>query len=254
MPRILSWPSLSAWFVTPFLAFGFFGCVAGPGGADIVANTLAMPASATAVGKSARFVPAPLRSGQWATYLVGANTPSPLVYTIKVLEEGDLPYSFWFEEELASSETRVVARSQFLMDEARVAVANAREAESWGEAFAAVVTDYGRNVRTLVSTNGASPIEVPRSDTPPGLFILRTRAALFGGAEVSRPRQAKVRAGVFEGCFEASGTMTMEGREGPVSGCLDPQVPVHGLIEGRDPLGRRWELMAFGFAGAKSAL
>jgi len=179
---------------------------------------------------------------------VGENTPTPFVYTIKVLEAGDLPYSFWFEEQISSAKASLVARSQFLMDESRVAVAVA------GGVFDAIITDYGRNIRTLVSSGGSSATELPRTETPWGLFGLKTRPALFGGVEAGRPRKAKVRAGAFEGCYESKGTMTMEGREGPISGCLDPQVPIHGLVEGRDPLGRRWELVDFAFSGATSAL
>lgn len=231
------------------LSVGGTACVTGGAtGAEALEAALARKPGARMTPKSARFAPAPLRAGQWATYLVGENTQAPFVYTIKVLEQGDLPYSFWLEEELQARDARVVARSQFLMDESRVAVAGAQDA------FQPVITDFGRNVRTLVSRGGATAQELARNETPPGLFVLKTRAALFGGTEAFRPRKAKVRGGEFAGCFEASGTLTLEGREGPVSGCLDPQVPIHGLVEGRDPLGRRWELVDFGFAGAVSAL
>lgn len=228
---------------------GITGCVLGGGnGAEVLDAALARGGASRKTPKSYRFAPPPLRGGQWATYLVGENTPQPFVYTIKVIEKGDLPYSFWLEEERHSRVARVVARSQFLMDESRVAVAGAQEA------FEPVITDFGRNVRTVVVEGGGSPRELPRSETPSGLFALKSRVALFGGAELTRPRKANVRAGEFEGCFEASGVLTLEGREGPVSGCLDPQVPLHGLVEGRDPLGRRWELVDFGFSGATSAL
>ena len=224
-------------------------CVSGAttGAANLDA-TLARRPGARVIPKSARFAPAPLRGGQWASYLVGENTQTPFVYTFKVLERGDLPFSFWFEEEFQDRASRVVARSQFLMDESRVAVAGAQNA------FEPVITDFGRNIRTVVSEGGGSPKELLRNETPSGLYVLKSRAAFFGGTEAHRPRKAKVRGGEFAGCFEAAGTLTLEGREGPVSGCLDPQVPIHGLVEGRDPLGRRWELVDFGFSGAASAL
>jgi|GEM_PF-5758723 len=225
------------------------GCMSGADGKATVEGALSQKPEAKVFPKAPRFSPVPLRKGQWARYLVGRGTVTPGVYTIKILGPGDLPYSFWFEEEWRQDGDVRVARSQILMDESRVAVVGQAR-----EGFEPVVTDYGRNVRTLLSINGGSVTEIPRNDLPPGLVVLQTRVAFFGGAEIGRARKALVPAGEFKGCYDVRGTMVMNGREGPVAGCADNGVPIHGLVDGRDPLGRQWELLASGFSGATSAL
>ena len=201
--------------------------------------------------KSNRFAFSELRVGQWATYRWNAAQGSDL-YSIKVVGPGDLPWSYWIEEELENASGKSLAKSLWILDPSRAASA------AQNPIFAPTLSDLGKAVRVITKVDGddaKEDAEVSGSDRQGVLPLLQSRPSFLSQVQPGKVRKRAVKAGTFAGCFQSEVRLSRwKGLENPkaFSGCFDPQVPFWGVVDAVDPEGRVWELYAFGFSGAKS--
>lgn len=234
------------------LAWGTYlaGCVAQGREERIEALTLLSRKTPekTEVPRSVRFEPRPIAPGQWVQYLIQAPGGVLASYKLKVLRVGEVPQSFWLEEEWVSAEEFAIARQLVMMDESRLVVA-----EREGARFAPAVTDYGTFRDIIFWDSNKDSVETMYNPTR-ALHLLGAKLAWVAGAGFGKVRKSEVKAGVFKGCHEGTSALRMENVYGTMAFCADPQVPLSGIVEGRDPLGRSWELVDFGTTGAKSVL
>lgn len=214
-----------------------------PERAATLAGLQAKPASTRAILGSTRFQPTPFRGGQFVHYLITNADRSLTSYRVQIVKPGDLPFSYWLEEELFTEDRYLMTRNLIVMDDSRIAVASQDP-----EKYEPVITDFSRVVRVLERTEELGPYVEKNLALKDSLPAIDARISLLGSVQLKKNRKSVVKAGVFKACFDAISSVTFGGKPATLNACLDAQVPLHGIVDAKDSQGRRWELLDYGVA------
>lgn len=229
--------------------FSLSACVSqDPALTEKIDKLVRSPQSSAIYSAHAQFQPMPLRIGQYTQYKITTKHGEVQSFTLKVLDPGDFPFSYWLEGETLTPQEHKVVRALFMMDDARLAVA-----QHSPQSFEPQIQDFTR-VNEIIRWNKKMqrPMPVPQKN----LDSYNFKPSFLDQLKVGKKKSVKVPAGQFKGCFESVSKVTDAfGWDTPVSkltSCLDASVPLNGIVEATDSQGNTWELVNFGVKGAKS--
>jgi hypothetical protein len=202
-------------------------------------TTTAQPAQQT-------YKPQPIRPGQWVQHLITAEDGSKQSFKQQILEGGPAPSSFWMETEILTPTHKTISKSLVSVNSSAVKTTSGRQ-----EFFLKDLVNVER-IQTWNTENQEAEEIPPELVKMVGSSMANTQ--VISEAQFSGARNAKVRAGFFQGCFDMKSKGRMAIFSGEFNGCLHSAVPLSGIVVGQDNRGNNWELIGYGQTGAKPLL